>query len=271
MIRLLKHEFVRTWPMLGLAGGVAVLVALAGALLGATGWPVLATFGTVLTVMAAFALVPVVQILLAVQYWQSSYGRTGYLTQTLPLKGATIYWAKMLWAWLVSIVGTAVSVGIGLGASRLTALGDAGPLVVEVSLREAWNQLQEVAPGWGTVALVAAFLMMILIWPTQYFFAASIGSQAPMNRLGAGGPVLVWLGLYVVVQVLTFVSFAAVPLAVGMQDGTLAFVRFDVFAEMAAGTSPQVMPVGFVPALLLVAGACLVWTVHSWKRRVSLV
>lgn len=273
MITLLKHEYVRTRAMLVVVTGVAVLLALAGALLGLTGLPVLSTFGTVVVVVVAFALVPVAQILLAVHYWQSSYGRTGYLTQTLPVPGSTIYWAKMLWAWLVSIVGLVVSVGIGVAGTSLAAAGDGGELQVQLSLREGWQTLLEVAPGWRAAALVAAFVALILAYPTQYFFAASIGSQAPMNRLGAGGPVLVWLGLYLVSQVLVFVSFVAVPVAVGMEDGRLTFVRFDVLAEMTAGagTSPDVMPVGFVPALMLVAVACLVATVHSWRRKVSLV
>ncbi|WP_418277761.1 hypothetical protein ACNHYB_07280 [Isoptericola jiangsuensis] len=270
MITLLKHEILRTRAVLGLVTGVAVLLALAGALLGATGWPVLASLGTVLAYGAAFVLVPVAQILLAVHYWRSSYGRTGYLTQTLPVKGSTIYWSKMLWAWLVSLVGVVVAVGIALGATRLIALGG-GPLAVEVSLRDGWRSLVDVASWWGAVALVLAVLSLVLIWPTQYFFAASLGSEAPLNRMGAGGPIVVWLGVYLAIQVLTFASFAAVPLAIGVEGDGLALVHFDLFAEMLAGSDPQVVPIGFLPALLLTTLVCLAWSVRSWGRRVSLV
>lgn len=274
MIKLLKHEFFRTCDLLVLVAGVAVLLALAGTLLAATGVPMLATLGLVVGLAAVLGLTPASQLALTVAYWRSSYGRTGYLTQTLPAKGSTIYWSKMLWAWLISIVTAALSVGIALAAAPFVARGVGGPPGTLLStLGEGWATLNELAGPWGVVAAIAAMVLMIMIWPTQYFFAASIGSQAPLNRMGVGGPVLVWLGLYVAVQLLTFASFAAVPLAVGMSGDRLGLVRFDLFAEMAAGSSStaDVMPVGFLPALLLITVVCIVWSVRSWNHRVSLV
>lgn len=274
MITLLTHEFLRTRNMLALVTGVALLLALAGTLLAATGVPVLTSVGLVAGLAAVLGLVPAAQLALAVAYWRSSYGRTGYLTQTLPMKGSRIYWAKMVWAWVVSLAGAAVSIGIVLAAAPVAARGTGTePGAVWTTLREAWTALNEVTGPWGVAAALAAMAMMILIWPTQYFFAASIGSEAPLNRLGVGGPVLVWLGLYVTTQVVTFGSFAAVPLAVGMTGDQLGFVRFNLFEEMTAGmnTSAEVMPVGFLPALLLVTAVCLGWSVRSWNRRISLV
>lgn len=274
MIMLLKHEFLRTRNMLALVAGMAVLVALAGTLLSATGWPGLTQVGLAAAVAAVIGLVPASQLALAVTYWRSSYGRTGYLTQTLPVKGSTIYWAKMLWAWLVSVVGAAISVALALAAVPLVARGaGADPGSVLTTLREGWATLYEIAGAAGVAAAIAALVLLILIWPTQYFFAASIGSQAPLNRMGVAGPVVVWLGLYVITQVLTFASFAAVPLAVGMDGGRLGIVRFNLFEEMTVGVnaSADVMPVGFFPALLLATVVCLIWSVRSWNRRVSLV
>ncbi|GAA1994833.1 hypothetical protein GCM10009718_36010 [Isoptericola halotolerans] len=272
MITLLKHEVVQTRAMLGLVGLVALLVTAVGALFAATGWPALAPFGLVLVVAAAFGLVPAAQIVLAVAYWRSGYGRMGHLTHTFPVRGSTIYWAKTVWAWAVSLLGVALSVGLVLAASPLLARGlgtDRGDLFRP--LREGWALLAEMAPVWGIAAAAAALVVLVLIWPVQYFFAASVGSQAPLNRLGVGGPVIVWFGVYFVTQVLTFVSFAAVPFAVGSDGERLAIVRFDLFAEMMAGTSAEVMPIGFLPSLLLITVVCIGWTVHSWNRRVSLV
>src|SRR5690625_4541204 len=121
MITLLKHEFLRTRNMLALVAGVAVLLALAGTLLAATGVPVLSSVGLVAGLAAVLGLVPAAQLALAVAYWRSSYGRAGYLTQTLPVKGSTIYWAKMLWAWAVSLAGAALSIGILLAAAPVAA------------------------------------------------------------------------------------------------------------------------------------------------------
>ncbi len=272
MMTLLKHEFIQTRGMLALTAGAALLVTLAGSLLAATGWPAISQIGIAVAVMAVLGLVPIAQILLVVRYWQSSYGRSGYLTQTLPVNGSRIYWAKMTWAWLVSLVGTVLSIGMGLAASPLITLSTGEPLTVITSLREGWEQLTQVTPAWGVVAAVVTFAVMILIWPTQYFFAASIGSQAPMNRWGIGGPVVIYFAVYIAVQIVTFASFVALPLAIGMDGERLRLVRFDLFAEMAAdSSSAEVMPIGFVPALVLTTAVCLVWSVRSWKRRVSLV
>lgn len=274
MITLLKHELIQTRGTLAFVAAVVILVSGAGTLLAATGWPVLAEVGFIVGLIAVLGLVPAAQIMLTIAYWRSSYGRTGYLTQTLPVRGSTIYWAKMLWTWMVSLAGAVLSVVILLAASPIVARGVGGqPDAMLTVLREGWTTLNEMAPVWGVVAAVATMLVMILIWPTQYFFAASIGAQAPLNRMGVGGPILVWLGLYLAVQVLTFLSFAAVPLAIGVEGGRLAAVHFNVFAEMAANPSgsADVMPIGFVPALLLATLACIGWTVRSWNRRVSLV
>ena len=90
MIMLLKHEFLRTKGMLAVVAGAAFLLALAGTLLAATGVPVLASVGLVVALAAVLGLVPAAQLALAVAYWRSSYGRTGYLTQTLPVRGSTV-------------------------------------------------------------------------------------------------------------------------------------------------------------------------------------
>lgn len=274
MITLLKHEFLHTRFPLALVAGIAILLAIAGTLLAMTGLPGIAAIGMVMTVVTMVAFVPATQVMLAVVYWRSSYGRMGYLTQTLPVKGARIYWAKMLWAWLVSLVAALLTAGILLSSAPLMAGGaGARPGSILTALREGWARLNELAPGWGVALAVAAIVALILIWPAQYFFAASIGSQAPINRLGVAGPVLVWVGVYLAAQLLIFLSFAAVPLAIGMDGGRFGLVRFDLFAEMSAGSdaAPDVMPVGFFPALLLLTVVCIAWSVRSWNRKVSLV
>lgn len=273
MTTLLKHEFLRTRGLLGLVGGIAVLVGASGILLALTGWPLLSTLGVLVVLVVTFGLVPAVQIVLTVDFWRSSFGRTGYLTHTLPRRGGTIFWAKLVWAWLASLAAAAVAVGLFLLALPAATRGMGGSVGdAYASLRDAWVGFTEIAPTWAVVAAVLSTLAMILIWPVQYYFAASVGSQAPMNRLGVGGPVLVGLGIYVATQVLVFLSFAAVPLAVGMEGGRLGLVPFDLFAEMAKGNdSADVMPIGFLPALLVVSVVATAWSVRSWNRRVSLL
>lgn len=274
MTTLLTHEWLRTRSLLLTVAGLAALVAAAGALLAATGWAVLAGIGAVVAVGAAICLVPAVQVALAVDYWRSSYGRVGYYTQTLPLRGATIYRAKLLWAWAASVAAV-VATGALLAATwpavaRGTGMPERNPFVL---VADTWAAATGAAGTGPVLLLLAVALALVLVWPVQYFFAASFGSETPRNRLGAGGPVVTWVVLYLVVQLVTVVGLFAVPYAVGPvgADG-LGVVPFHAWRELRAGTGSQdVFPLGVVPPLLLVGVACAWRTVRSWDRKVSLV
>lgn len=270
---LMKHEWLRTRGLLGTLGAVVLVLVAAGTALAATGWPGISLLGMLMVVVPLGAVIPAAQIALTVHYWQSSYSRTGYFTQSLPLRGPTIYSAKLLWALLVSLAGLLVSLGLLLAAWPVIAgqLGaDRNPFSVAGQM---WSSFAAVAPAPVLIAAVVLFVGMILIWPIQYFFAVSVGSEAPVNRLGLGGPVVIFLGLYVVTQILIFLGMAALPWGIGMTGGQLGVVRWSVFTEMAAGSDSRddIMPIGFIPVILLITLVCLVRTVHSWRRRISLV
>lgn len=270
---LLKHEWLRTRSLLGSIGAVAVLLVAAGTALTATGWPGISLVGMLMVMAPLAALVPATQIALAVHYWQSSYSRTGYFTQSLPLSGVTIYAAKLAWALLVSLLAVLATAGLLMAAWPVLAGqlgGERNPFSL---IRQMWEAGTAVTSTPVLIAGILLFVGLILIWPIQYFFAASVGSETPLNRLGLGGPVVVFLGLYLASQVLVFLGMAALPWGLTMVDGQLGIEHWSVFAEIAAGDASRddIMPVGFVPMLLLIGVVCLLRTVHSWRSRVSLV
>lgn len=270
---LLKHEWLRTRSLLGSIGAVAVLLVAAGTALTATGWPGISLVGMLMVMAPLAALVPATQIALAVHYWQSSYSRTGYFTQSLPLSGVTIYAAKLAWALLVSLLAVLATAGLLMAAWPVLAGqlgGERNPFSL---IRQMWEAGTAVTSPPVLIAGILLFVGLILIWPIQYFFAASVGSETPLNRLGLGGPVVVFLGLYLASQVLVFLGMAALPWGLTMVDGQLGIEHWSVFAEIAAGNASRddIMPVGFVPMLLLIGAVCLLRTVHSWRRRISLV
>lgn len=270
---LLKHEWLRTRSLLGSIGAVAVLLVAAGTALTATGWPGISLVGMLMVMAPLAALVPATQIALAVHYWQSSYSRTGYFTQSLPLSGVTIYAAKLAWALLVSLLAVLATAGLLMAAWPVLAGqlgGERNPFSL---IRQMWEAGTAVTSTPVLIAGILLFVGLILIWPIQYFFAASVGSETPLNRLGLGGPVVVFLGLYLASQVLVFLGMAALPWGLTMVDGQLGIEHWSVFAEIAAGDASRddIMPVGFVPMLLLIGVVCLLRTVHSWRRKISLV
>lgn len=264
MMTLLKHEWLRTRGLVGTVVGLAALTVGVATLLAASGWPLLSTFGFMAGTVAVVILAPALQLTLAADYWRSSYSRTGYFTHSLPIRGGKIYAAKLSWAFVVTLAALVVSAFLlglfWLGAASLIG-AEPNPFVV---LRDIWGQLQAQMPTELLIAAAILFLVMYLVWPIQYYFSASVGSEGRLNRLGLGGPVLVFFGLYLVTQVAVLVGIFAIPFGLGMDGGQVAVMSFDFFGEGG------VMPLGIFPAILLIAAVCLWRTTRSWNKKVSL-
>lgn len=269
---LIKHEFLRTRSWLAVVFGAATIMLLVGVLMELTPWGAIQGIGFALTLVPVFALLLVVQVALAFDYWRSSYSKTGYFTQSLPIKGSTIYGAKFLWGSLVTIVVVLVNIvmaGVALlGASRAFDLG--------ITLRGALDELAimlAAAPVWFWAGVTVLVLALFVSSLAQFLFAASIGSEGRMGRLGVGGPILIYFALYMVMQVLLFVAIIAVPLGLSSSplDGNLEVVPMNVLGSMVSNQDPDALPLGFIPMLFIVS-AVLVWrTVVSWNKKVSLV
>lgn len=268
---LLKHEAIRTRGIIAAIVGVAAALAAVGALLALTGWPVLAQLGLVMGLIGACGLVPALQLGQAVDHWRSGYGRIGYFTQTLPVRGARIYWAKLLWAAVVLLVALVATLALVLlvllGAAGLLGLTQAELLV---AIGDGMAEALALAP-W--LALLAPVVLVLLYGSNtaMLWFAASIGSGQRFRSLGWGGPVLVWFGLYAVQQVAMFALILAVPLGVGLDaSGGVGIQSVDLLQAMMTGAEPQVMPIGWLLVLLVSIPLLLWWTARAWDRKVSL-
>ena len=119
---LIRYEWLRTWRWLGVLVGGATLFVAAGALAGSL-FPaplngILGGMGMV--VATAFPML--LPLLLGVDYYRSTFSKTGYFTAAIPARGATIYWVKLAYAYLVTALGFVVTSGLmvlaGIGMMR---------------------------------------------------------------------------------------------------------------------------------------------------------
>lgn len=268
---LLKHEWLRTRGMLGSILGVVALLILLGAVLSMTGLALLATLGILIAVLGVCVLVPAVQITLAVDYWRSGYGRIGYFTQTIPARGSTIFWAKFLWAMVVSVAALVATLILGFLTWWAVSVQFGIPSPTSGVIGDVWTAVTDVAPPWVIAAGLLLLLASFLIWPVYYYFAASVGSERRFAGLGIGGPIVVFVLLYIAVQIFSFVGLLLVPFGLEATDSGMAFVPFNVLGELSAasGTS-DVMPLGFLVSMALVAVYCLWRTARSWNHKVAL-
>lgn len=270
---LIKHEVLRTRGFLLVIVAAALTLGLAGSALAFTGWPVLAQFGLVLGAIGAFGLIPAIQLAEAVDYWRTSYGRLGYFTQTLPVRGSRIFWAKLAWAALVLLVALVLTLAIWLLVMVASAESLFGvPTAVLLSQIGGILAAAYAASPW-LVAVGAPLILVVLYgFNTVLLFAsATIGSERWLQRLGWGGPVLVWFALYTVVQIAMFALILVIPLGLGVDAaGGFGIVPADLLTAMIQDTNPQVMPIGFIPAMVAMIPLLLWRTVRSWNHKVSL-
>lgn len=270
---LIKHEWLRTRGQLATLLGLIALVGVLGTLLGASGWPLLSQLGLAGGVLAALIAVPAVQLTLTADYWRSGYGRTGYFTQSIPARGSRIFWAKLAWAVLASLVAIVLTIALGLLTWWAIAQRSGGDPVSWSRLTEVWAGVTAVTPAWMIVAGTAVVLGWILVWPVFYYFSVSVGHERRLAGLGAGGPVVVFVGVYISTQVLALLGMILLPFGVGQADGEmLGIVRFNTLSELAAGSgaSNDIMPIGFVATLVALAAFCLWRTARSWNHKVAL-
>ncbi|PAY22159.1 hypothetical protein CEY15_14920 [Dietzia natronolimnaea] len=271
---LLKHEWLRTRGALGTALGMIALIGVLGSLLGSAGWPLLSQLGMALGVLAAVVAVPAVQLVLAADYWRTGYGRTGYFTHSIPVRGSAIFWVRLVWAIIASLAALVLTAGLALVAWWAAALHSGLTSPSLSLLSDTWAAVTTAAPPWMIAAGLIAGLSSFLIWPVYYYFAVSVGHERRLAALGAGGPVVVFVVVYVATQVLSLLAMLALPFGVAMDaGGSLEFVRFDILGEVAAGAaaSNDVMPVGFVAASAVLVAYCLWRTARSWNYKVALV
>lgn len=268
---LLKHEWLRTRSMLGSILGIVTLLILLGAVLSITGWVLLATLGLGIAVLGVLMLIPAVQLGLVVDYWRSGYGRTGYFTQTIPAQGSTIYGAKLLWAMVVSVGALVATMILGFLTWWAGSVQFGVPSPTSGVIGEMWSAVNDVAPAWMIVVGTLLVLASFLVWPIYYYFAVSVGHESRFAGMGAAGPVVVFVVLYVAIQVTSFLSMVVLPLGVGMQaDDSLGLVSFDVLEQMGPGANGDVVPFGFLGAMILLLGLCAWRTARSWNRKVAL-
>lgn len=264
---LLRHEFLRTKGMLGVITGIVALLVVVGSLLALTPFGAAQALGMVIAVVSLGAYIPVLLIAMAVDYWRSAYGRTGYFVHGIPLTGGRIYGARLLYGAGVVVAGYVVAGLLALlpalvAASHQRPAGTGAFTYLATAVRDV---LQTVTPmTW--VALVVAVLLLTWSYLVQYYFAASIGSGPRWSSLGAFGPVVVWIALYLVMQAVMIASVFTLPLGISVDGGALHLVGVDYLAAAMSGAEPNALPGGMIVAVLLATAVFTVWTARSWNR-----
>lgn len=272
MLRTLFLEEIRAQ---GLRNAVVLGCCLLG-LLGCLGvWWLFSDVSALAFLMQVGAIVALVAmptatlVHVAVEYWQSMYGERGYLTQMVPVRGRTLFTAKVLYACLVGLVVSALSVA-GMLAYIAISLRTQG-----LSFSEALRPLLDMFDQTGTglvVFLVMSPVVGILAMIVEVAAVMSIGAQSRFSHLGWAAPVVGFVALYFVNQVLGVAAFVLVPLSLDLTTGGLeAQWMLPQFVEaVRTGGEPSVVGLGSVFVGPLLAAALSLWAVRSLERHMAL-
>lgn len=264
---LIKHEArLQTRPLL-LASAACLAVFATGILFALLRLPFFATLGVLLAFGAGAAIMFVLPLYLLWRYAQSMYGREGYLTQALPVRPATLYAAKVTWAFVVWLLATVVGCLMWLGAAlaqHITLGGSVSEFVA--SMRE---QLGNVPPG--TLAwLVVWVLLGLLIYVLQFAWIITFGMEERFRSLGWGGPAVVWFVSYLAVQLLLVVGMFLVPLGLTYDFAWTFESLLPRVTAMFNNQDPGIIPMGWFPVLVATIPVYVVWTLRSLERHTSL-
>ena len=267
---LIRYEWLRTWRWLAfLVGGAALFVG-AGAL-GGTLFP--APLNGILGgagMLVACGFPMVLPLLLGVDYYRSTFSRTGYFTVAIPARGATIFWVKIVYAWVITALGFVVTSGLMV----LAAIGLMRPMGLNTNfaldfLRIAADVVRDL-PWWGQLTIVVLIVVYPLASLAGYFFAATVGSEGSFNRLGLGGVVLVWVLYYVAGQVVGVVGLLLPP-SLDLSDLSSFTLSWEPMAFFAmTDDSLALLPIFALLLQLGVAIAAIFWAKVSYDKRLEL-
>lgn len=218
---------------------------------------------------ALCALTPVACAIAAMaDYWKTLYGQRGYFTMSLPVSGKVIFWAKNTRIMIECLLALALAVGGIFAVASAAAWSDG------ISLAEYTAGPRSVVAGMPTstvVIMIVAQVIMWMSWVVQGCAVMSIGAEGRFNHMGFGAPIIGFVLLYIVNQVLSTVGTFFLPLSV-TTDGHFSteIMWTSYLATMGTEGHPNVIGIGsyvLVPLFALILG---VWASRSIEKHTSL-
>ena len=279
--KLLKNEFIATSRSVPIAflisASFSALFLLTSSFIGTF----LAGLSLGLIFMGVLAQNIIVWILLIVRYYRTMYGAEGYLSHTLPLKSCLLFWSKFcssaVWIFLSVLFSTVLSAGLVWFFARQNG-ADARELSEWI---DRALYLSGLSPSlWQMVLLVTGVLFTSSLGSLiLFFFAVTMGSTPPFQFMGIGGPVVMYLILYVAQQILGVVTMLFTPFGIRIEGlnpsaseparWSIVFESFVSSVKNAAGKMPYI-PLGSYCILTVISVGLLFPTLYLVKKKTSL-
>ena len=187
---------------------------------------------------------------------------------SLPISGKVIFWAKNTRIAIECLLALVLAVGGILAVASAAAWSDG------ISLAEYTAGPRSLVAGIPTFTvslMIAAQLILAMSWVVQACAAMTIGAEGRFNHLGFGAPIIGFVLVYVVNQVLSTVGTFFLPLSVTTDGHFSTEIMWTSYrATMGTDGHPNVIGIGsyvLVPLFALILG---LWASRSIEKHTSL-
>ena len=253
MSKLISYYFKRDkWILLAM-----VVCALLGSLLlwSYTGEESAIGAVTIFVGVAAFFIgVSILPLWLYIRDYKRMYGAYGSFFATLPLTGKEVMGGRGLWLIIVELVAV-LSSAVFFGPFFVLITGNdpgIGEFLSELLEKPAVTYLH----GF-TLLVIVGMLFSAAVW----LFVTSVGSEKPLRRFGIGGPIMLYVGIQVAINVVTKVVIDTM----GSQRQIVSEEYFNRVASQLFFRTSLVLS-----GLMLIAAVVLfLRSVHSHDKKLS--
>ncbi len=199
----LHFAWRRQWHYLRYACIIHVLAAILGFVLMKLPYAASFAIGLLIFGLNLAALPTATFVIAIVDYYQQLHGARAYLTYTLPAPNHSFYDAYLLLDSLISAAAIAIVIAEGLLCATLFA--------------DIWTPIKFFAAAqpsffwWSLVLITLSWIGNLVSGFIILFFSISLGSNKFWQRLSFGGPVVIFIILSIVFQVIGSLSSLLLP------------------------------------------------------------
>ncbi|NLC39563.1 MAG: hypothetical protein GX763_01455 [Clostridiaceae bacterium] len=274
--KLYRLEMKETGRIAKIVYPLMIFITIAGVLFSLLNIPVLASFTNTISTLALTLCAFYLIVITVRNDYHNFQGKRGYLFRSIPAKSSEFLLSRL--AYYITFLWGTTFIYIFLLMAQIE-LSSGAPIFLLVNV--FLTQVLFASP-WG-IGLVIFILLSGLITVIALIFAIALGSEARFHRLGAGGPVLLYIIYYIASQLLTIASMLLIPLGIKMDldPATGSFANFELVTEgtfryfldsLRANADPDhvVIGIGFIFTQILLALVMVILTYRSFDKKFSL-
>lgn len=278
--KLLKHEFRATRRLVPFVWLATLVMAVLNIISGQIGIKWLSGTSLVFLLLLAAGQVLVTYIVIITRYYRSLYTDEGYLTHTIPAKAGELLGTKVLSSFIWIILSIFISV-IVLAVVLIYFAKENG-----TSVSAFYNEIQSMIGFETKDVIIAAVLLLlfvsfsILSQLAQMFFSMSFGSLAKFQKLNIAAPIICYLILNFILEMLTMVAMVFIPFGIQMkvsgpnqlpvEGGTSLVARGMIHMINNPETQDIVFGLGGIAFMLIATFLLYLGTYNLIKKKTSL-